>query len=54
MKFRALQLAYYNDRLIQPGDIVESDDDLSDALAPANPAEVNSLAPVYERVQDEV
>lgn len=51
MKFRALQLAYFGDNLVQPGEIVESDEDLSVALAPADPSEINSLAPVYERVE---
>lgn len=54
MKFRVLQLSYRDDRLVQPGEIVESDEDLSIALAPANPAELDSLEPIYERIEDDV
>jgi hypothetical protein len=53
MQYRAMQLAYFNDRLVQPGDIVESDEDLADSLAPANPANPMELSPVYELVCDE-
>lgn len=52
MKFRVLQLAYFETQLVYPGDIVESDADLSVALAPLNTANPPELAPVYERVDE--
>ncbi len=51
MQFRALQLAYFNGALVEPGGIVESDVDISADLAPANPATPSLLSPIYERVE---
>lgn len=52
MQFRVLQLAYFDNQLVQPGDVVTSEEDLSTALAPANQAKPEELSPIYERVPD--
>lgn len=55
MKFRALQLAWIHDetggRLVQPGEFVESNEDLAAALAPTDPSRPAHVEPVYERVE---
>lgn len=53
MKFQALQVAYFDSQLVQPGDIVESDADLSTAQSPVNIANPAELAPIYARIDED-